>query len=283
VTSKIAPSTVATQQGRRGSAGLQTIRLKSISRSRSARSYKTFLTFRLPSASWTRGSSLCWVSRSIMSSDRFRYSAACWRVSSLGPGGAQDGESCVRAAGRAGGTRTCVRWGSQLSPGLSPLGFARGRPGRRRRRWLAVAKGNVVAASSTGVLVRRPACCAVPAMACGAADSAGSCAADIAASRFATIRSPPPQGGHILLLSGHRGNCINNGAQSFRVKYLYSITTSPKYLIWPPLQLIINAVHAPRTPAPRCGRRGQRGLVLEWREWRVSLCYSRPWCIDFFS
>src|SRR6267378_5973088 len=80
-----------------------------------------------------------------MSSDRLRYSAACWRVTSLGPGGAQDGESCVRAAGRVGGTRTCVRAGSRLSPGLSPLGFVRGRPGRRRRRWLAVAKGSVVA------------------------------------------------------------------------------------------------------------------------------------------
>jgi hypothetical protein len=71
----------------------------------------------------------CWVSRSIMSSDRLRYSAACWRVTSLGPGGAQDGESCVRAAGRVGGTRTCVRAGSRLSPELSPLGFVRGRPG----------------------------------------------------------------------------------------------------------------------------------------------------------
>jgi hypothetical protein len=108
---------------------LQTIRLKSISRSRSPRSYSTFRTLRLPSASWTRGSSPCWVSRSSMSDDRFRYSAACWRVSNLDPGGAQDGESCVHAAGRAGFTRACVCWGSRLSPGLSPPGFGRGRPG----------------------------------------------------------------------------------------------------------------------------------------------------------
>jgi hypothetical protein len=64
-----------------------------------------------------------------MSDDRLRYLAACWRVSNLGPGGAQDGESCVRTAGRAGGTRTCGGAGSRLSPGLSPQGVVWSRPG----------------------------------------------------------------------------------------------------------------------------------------------------------
>jgi hypothetical protein len=133
-----------------------------------------------------------------------------------------------------------------LSPGLSPLGFVRGRPGRPRRRWLAVAKGSVLAeltgshgASFTGGRVRHPGAWAAPARGCGAADSAGSCATDIAPSRFAKIESPPPTGGHVFLLSGHRGNWINRGAQSFRVKYLQAITTSRKYAIWPPIRYFL--------------------------------------------
>src|SRR6266478_4378044 len=158
-----------------------------------------------------------------MSSDRFRYAAACWRVTSRGPGGAQDGESCGRAVGRAGGTRTCVRAGSWLSPGLSPRGFVRRRPGRPRRRWLAMARGSVVAdltgshgASFAEATARGWGPCAVVARGRGAADLAGSCAADIAPSRLATINHLLIRG-RVFLLSGPPENWVNLGAQSFRV------------------------------------------------------------------
>jgi len=51
-----------------------------------------------------------------------------------------DGESCIRAAGRVCGTRTCVGSGSRLSPGLSPPGFVSRPSGRPRRRRLASAR-----------------------------------------------------------------------------------------------------------------------------------------------
>src|ERR1700737_381094 len=46
--------------------------------------------------------------------------------------------------------RTCVRWGSRLSPRVYPLGFGRGGRGRPGRSWLPVAKGSVVADLGVG-------------------------------------------------------------------------------------------------------------------------------------